>query len=257
MASREDHEAAGDATALDPDAHPVTFELAGASYCITVEHAVRLRADLDRQIPSEEADDEEIPVKVERPPRTPGFYPPGDTEEAEMADKAKHETDDGAMPRVWEGAGMEVCDWRDEERGVTISDGSDDHIRIFEPEQEEWLRGVLNERAATDRGSVIPSTRYPVTLFVLPGESGFLITVERAKEIRADLDRQIPGEEADDLHRLSPAQLGHLGEAIGKGFAEASGCKPHAMHGGGGFADKLAGAIRAGFETLDRRGMDG
>jgi len=55
MATREDHEVAGGATALDPDAHPVTFELAGASYCITVERAVRLRAELDRQIPSEEA----------------------------------------------------------------------------------------------------------------------------------------------------------------------------------------------------------
>ena len=58
---------------------------------------------------------------------------------------------------------------------------------------------------------------------------------------------------ADVLPRLSTAQLGHLGEAIGKGFAEASGCKPHAMHGGGGFADKVAGAIRAGFETLASR----
>jgi len=95
----------------------------------------------------------------------------------------------------------------------------------------------INERLASEPK---PSIRNPVKLVILPGGSVFLVTAERAKEIRAELDRQIPSEEADALHRLSAAQLGQLGEAIGKGFA-----------------DKVAGAIRAGFETLDRRGMDG
>jgi len=97
----------------------------------------------------------------------------------------------------------------------------------------------------------IPVTRNPVTLTVMEG-SEYRITVDHAIELREVLDRQIPSDD-DALHRLSTAQLGHLGEAIGKGFADASGCKPHAMIGGRGFADKVVEAIQAGFETLAAR----